>query len=169
MSVATVRFDESNGAGETITNGVTNFNYGNVDTPSMTIDSSSVITAGNNSYTKFWKFEVTAMNGLNQIDSLELYKSAGNYVTGEGIQCNLRTSSYGGAIAYATPTTTTYTDQALATSDPAAANWGIGGALSGTLTAAGKSDYMKSQLQTTGSTPAGSLNQKTFTIKWNEQ
>lgn len=165
---ASVRFDESNGAGETITNGISNMNYGNSDAANLTIDSTTVITAGNNSYTKYWKFEVTAMGGSNQIDTLELYKSAGAYVTGEGIQTDLRTSSYS-APSYATPVTTTYTDQALATSDPAAANWGIATSLAGTLTSTGKSDYMKSQLQTTSSSPPGNVNQKTFTIKYNEQ
>ena len=124
MPVATVRFDESNGAGETITNGVSNFNFGNVDSANITPSASNAITAGNNSYDKYWKFEVTAMNGLNQVDTLEMYKSAGAYVTGEGIQTDLRTSSYA-APAYATPATTTYTNQAMPTSDPAAANWGI--------------------------------------------
>jgi hypothetical protein len=166
---ATVRIDESNGAGETITNGISNMNYGSTDAPNLTIDNTTVIVAGQNSMTKYWKFEVTSMGGSNQIDTLELYKSAGAYVTGEGIQCNLRTSSYGGGATYVTPTQTTYTDQALATADPAAANWGIAGTLAGTIVAPGKSDYMKRQLQTTSSSPPGNVNQKTMTIKWNEQ
>lgn len=166
MPVASFRFDESNGAGETITNGVSTFNYGSADGADLAV-ATNRITAGNNSFTKYWKLEITNMNGLNAVDNLAMYKSAGAYLTGEGIQTDLRTSSYA-APTYATPTASTYTDQTMPTSAPASANWGIATSLTGQLTAAGKSDYVKSQLQTTASTPPGSANQKTFTITWDE-
>lgn len=164
---ATVQINEYNGAGETETTNVANWNYGNTDAPALT-PSSFPITAGQNSFTKYWKLDVTNMGGSNKIDNLQCYKSAGAYVTGEGIQCSLRTSGYSQP-AYATPTTSTYSDQTMPTSDPGAANWGIGGSLSGSITVAGKSDRMKAQLQTTVSTPPGNVNQKTFTIEYDEQ
>lgn len=166
---ATVRWNEYNGAGESATTGISNFNYGNVDSANITPGTSNVITAGNNSFTKFWKFEVTNLGGLNQIDNLQFYKSAGAYVTGEGIQTNLRASSYGGNIAYATPTVTTYTDQVFPVAAPGGSNLGIAGILAGALTLVGLSDRLKTQLQTTGSTPGGSVNQKTFTYTYDEQ
>lgn len=164
---ATVQLNEYNGVGTTETTGISNINFGNSDTPNLT-PSSTPITAGANSYIKYIKFDLTNLSTSNKIDNLQFYKSAGAYVTGEGIQCSLRTSSYA-APSYATPATTTYTDQTMPTSDPGAANWGIATSLSGSLTATGKSDYLKMQLQTTVSTPPGNVNQKTFTIEYDEQ
>jgi hypothetical protein len=164
---ATVEIDEANGAGETLSHNVANWNFGANDEKEV-VPATYPIVAGQNSYTKYWKLHVTAMGGSNKIDNLQVWKSAGAYVTGEGIQCSLRTSSYA-APTYATPTQSTYTDQAMPTADPAAANYGIGGSLSGSLTGAGSSDYLKAQLQTTGSTPPGNVNQKTFTIQYDEQ
>lgn len=163
----TVQIDEYNGAGTTETTNISNLNYGNNDSTGLT-PATYPITAGNNSFTKFIKFDITNFSTSNKVDNLQFYKSAGTYVTGEGIQCSLRTSSYS-APSYATPTITTYTDQTMPVADPGAANWGIATALAGSLTATGKSDYMKSQLQTTGSTPPGNVNQKTFTIEYDEQ
>lgn len=165
--VATVELCESNGAGETVTHNVSNVNYGNVDAPNL-VPASYPITAGENSYIKYLRIHVTAMGGSNKIDNIQIWKSAGAYVTGEGIQTCLRTSGYV-QVTYATPVKTTYTDQAMPTADPASANLGIAGSLTGNLVAAGYSDYWKSQLQTTTSTPAGDVNQKTFTMQYDEQ
>jgi hypothetical protein len=48
---------------------------------------------------------------------------------------------------------------------PATCNLGIAGALTSSLATAGSSDYIVLQLQTTASTPAGNVNQKTFKIE----
>jgi len=45
--------------------------------------------------------------------------------------------------------------QTMPTAEPASANLGIGGSLSGSLTAAGSSDYLVHQLQTDGADTAG--------------
>ncbi len=164
---ASVQLNEYNTVSETETANIATINYGSTDAPDLD-RTVYVITAGQNSYTKYIKLEVTSMGSSNKIDNLQFYKSAGAYVTGEGIQCSLRTSGYVQP-AFATPTQTTYTDQVMPVVDPGAANWGIGTALNGSLTAVGKSDRMKSQLQTTGSTPPGDVNTKTFTIDYDEQ
>lgn len=166
--VATVEIDESNGAGETITDGITNGNYGSVDSANLAV-ATNAVTAGNNSFEKWWKLDFGGT--FNTIDNLQIWKSAGNYVTGEGIDTNLRTSAYGGAESYVTPTETTsvIADQVMPVADPTSANLGISGSLAGSLSSAGKSDYMITQLQTTGATPAGDVNQKTFTFEYDEQ
>jgi hypothetical protein len=57
----------------------------------------------------------------------------------------------------------------LPAADPGAANLGILGSLAGTITAAPDfSDYIKTQLQTTGATPPGNVNQKTMTLEYDE-
>lgn len=166
---ATIEFCESNGAGETITHGVANWNFGSTDAPNV-IPASFPITAGTNSFTKFWRFHVSDMASSNKIDNLQCWKSAGAYVTGEDIQCSLTTTegTYD-ATPYATPTQTTYTAATFPTADPGTANWGIKATLSGYLTVTGYSDYLKAQMATTGSTPPGNVNQKTFTINYDEQ
>jgi len=167
MVEATVELCESNTGGETITHNITNMNYGDDDSPNLT-PATYPIKAGENSFEKWLRLHVTAMGDSNAIDNIQIWKSAGAYVTGEGIQTNLKTSAYT-AETYAAPSKTTYTDQVMPTADPAAANLGIAGSLSGQITAIGYSDYWRSQLQTTVSTPAGDVNQKTFTIQYDEQ
>jgi len=164
---ATVEICESNTVSETITHNVTNLNWGNSDAPNLAY-ASYPVTAGNNAFIKYDRLHVTAMGGSNKIDNTQIFKSAGGYVTGEGIQTCLRTSGYT-AVTYATPVTTTYTDQVMPIADPAAANLGIAGSLAGSLTAIGYTDYWKWQTQTTGSTPPGNTAQKTFTIQYDEQ
>lgn len=70
---------------------------------------------------------------------------------------NARTSSYGGALTYATPVNIAVTgvDQAVPTSEPGSANVGIGGSLSGQLTATGYSDYIGHQFITDAGDTAG--------------
>ena len=54
--------------------------------------------------------------------------------------------------------------------EPASANLGIGGSLSGQVTAApAYSDWGVLQLDVSNLTPAGALNQKTFTFQYDEQ
>ncbi len=165
--VATLLLDESNGAGETETPNVSNCNFGSSDGANLT-PASFPITAGNNSFEKWWKMAFTG--AFTTIDNLKVWKNSGAYVTGEGIDTNARESSYGGAEAYVTPTETTSTiaTEVLPATEPSGANLGIGGSLSGNLGAPGDSDYLIMQLQTTGSTPPGSVNQKSFTFQYDE-
>ncbi len=153
---ATVEICESNGAGETITHNITDSDMGNAD--SATVDPvANPITPGNNTYEKYQRFHVTAMGGSSKIDNLQVWRTgalggAATHLT------NARTSSYGGAITYATPNTTedAASTQTMPTSDPGAANLGIGGSLSGSLTGTGYSDYLNHIIKTNGADTAGS-------------
>lgn len=164
--VATVEICESNGAGETVTHNISNINFGSTDAPNIVV-ATYPINCGSNSYEKYIRVHWTS-GAANKIDNIQIWKSAGNYVTGEDEQTNLKTSSYS-QVSYATPTTTTYTNVTMPTADPTTANLGIAASLSGALTAVGYSDYWKIQMATTGSSPAGDVNQKTFTIQYDEQ
>ena len=166
---ATVEIDEQNGAAPgSPTHNITNLNYGIVDEPNTDYANHPIPVPGN-SMTKYNKLDVTNMGGSNIIDNIRIWKSAGAYLTDEGIQTNLRTSGYAGAASYVDPTTTTYTDQTMPVAEPGTANLGIAGSLSGQLVAAGQSDYWKHQLQAGASTPPGNSNQKTSSIKYDEQ
>lgn len=164
---ATCLIDEYNGVGETETPNITNTNYGSVDSPNLTVSGNEIV-AGQNS---FEKWQVMAFTGtFNTVDNLKIWKNSGAYVTGESIDTNAREASYGGAETYVQPTQTTSTvaTETMPTTEPSGANLGIGGSLGGSLSSAGDSDYLVSQLQTTGSTPAGDVNQKQFTYQWDE-
>lgn len=153
---ATVEICESNGAGETITHNITDSDMGNSD--SATVDPVAYpITPGNRTYAKYQRVHVTAMGGSSKIDNLQVWRTgalggSATHVT------NARTSSYGGAPTYATPVTSAITgaDQTMPTSDPGAANLGIGGSLTGSLTDVGYSDYLIHQIVTNGADTAGS-------------
>lgn len=153
---ATVEICESNGAGETVTHNITDTDMGSTEAANLD-PVANPITPGNRSYAKYQRFHVTAMGGSSKIDNLQVWRTgalggAATHVT------NARTSSYGGAPTYATPVASAITgaDQTMPTSDPGAANLGIGGSLSGSLTATGYSDYLIHQIVTNGADTAGS-------------
>lgn len=153
---ATVEICESNGAGETVTHNVTNVNMGNTDAASLD-PVAYPVTPGSNTYEKFQRIHVTAMGGSSQINNLQVWRTgalggAATHLT------NARTSSYAGAATYGTPDTTELaaSTQTMPSSDPGAANLGIGGSLTGALTATGYSDYLNHIIKTNAADTAGS-------------
>ena len=155
---ATVEIDESNGAGETVTHNITNSNMGSAD-EANTDPVAHPIAPSTRTYIKYQKLHVTAMGGSSKIDNIQIWRT-GSLGTGgtHTHYTNARTSSYGGALSYATPTRSAVTgvDQAMPTSAPGSANLGIGGSLSGSLTATGYSDYLGHQIAVDASATAGS-------------
>ena len=152
---ATVEIDESNGAGETVSHNIANSNMGSTDAKEL-VAATYPITPGNNSYEKFQKIHVTKMGGSSKIDNLKVWRTTalGGSATHK---TNARIAGYVGAEAYHQPIATTSSDaaQAMPTSEPASANLGIGGALAGSLIAAGYSDYLLHQIQTDAGDVAG--------------
>jgi len=169
---ATLEIDESNGAGETVTHGITNSNYGSTDTPDL-VDTTYPITAGQNSFEKWHKMHFTALGGASKVKNLKVWASVATG-TGWTIKTNARESSYGGAQTYGTggPSQTDrsgtygYT-QTMPISTPSGANLGIAGALAGELTGVGSSDYLVIQVQTTGAATTGTSGQ-TNSYQWDE-
>lgn len=153
---ATVEIDEANGAGQTLTHNITNTNMGSVDAVNLDPVANPIIP-GNRTFEKWQKVHVTAMGGSSQIDNLQVWRTgalggAATHLT------NARTTSYGGAPTYATPVSSasSIATQTMPSADPAAANLGIGGSLTGALTATGSSDYLVHQINTNGADTAGS-------------
>jgi hypothetical protein len=163
---ATIQIDESNGAGETQTTNISNTNMGSTDAANLD-PVAYPITPGNNSYEKWQRFHVTNMGGSSKIDNLQVWRT-GSLGANASHKTNARTSSYGGAQTYATPTASasSVATQTMPTSAPGAANLGIGGSLSGSRTTTGYSDYLVMQITTTGSATAGST--KTFSCQYDE-
>lgn len=155
---ATVTIAESNGAGETVTASITNTNMGSNDSVNL----NAVIyplTPNTRSYAKYQRFNVTAMGGASSIGNLKVWRTGALGTGGTHAHVtNARETSYGGAATYAQPVNTAIAgvDQTMPTSEPTGANLGIGGSLSGTLTATGYSDYLIHQLIIDASATAGS-------------
>lgn len=152
---ATVEIDEANGAGETLTHNITNSNMGSTDAAAPDPVANPIVP-GANSYEKWQKVHVTAMGGSSRIDNLKVWRTTALGANATHLT-NARESSYGGAQSYATPTASASTPatQTMPTTEPTGANLGIGGSLTGGLTATGSSDYLVHQIQTTGSATAG--------------
>ena len=154
---ATVEIDERNGApAGTLTHSITNTNMGSAEEVN-TDPVANPVVAGSNTYEKWQQIHVTAMGGSSAIDNLQIWRTGA--LGGAAVHVtNARTSSYGGAETYATPivTNSTLATQTMPSSDPAAANLGIAGSLTGQLTATGSSDYLIHQIQTNVADVAGS-------------
>jgi hypothetical protein len=156
---ATFQFSESNGVTPTVTDGISNLNFGDTDAADL-VAASYPIVAGNNSYEKDIRAKFSGT--FTEISNMKFWKSAGALVTGEAIKADLVTS-------YVQPVKTAST---RATTDVPTTEGTAIAVLSAagttTITAAGYTRYLCLQLQTTGSTPAGAVNQKTFTFQYDE-
>jgi len=139
----------------------TNLNMGSTVAANLS-PSTYPITAGNYSYEKWIK--VNFSGSFTRIENIKFWKSAGDYVTGEVINFT------GQVTSYATPTdsASSYATSAVPTSEPGSANVGIGGSLSGSLTAAGSSDFIVLQASISSSASSGAVNTKTFTLSYDE-
>jgi hypothetical protein len=154
---ATVEVDEFNGASAgTVTHNPANSNMGSTDAAALD-PNANPLTPGTNSFEKYQKIHVTAMGGSSLIQNLKVWRTgalggAATHLT------NARTASYGGAATAATPTasTSSVATQTMPTSTPASANLGIGGALAGSLSATGSSDFLVHQIQSNAADTAGS-------------
>jgi len=139
----------------------TNLNFGSTLDANLA-PSTYPITAGTYSYEKW--IVANFSGSFTRIENIQFWKSAGAYVTGEKIAWT------GQQTEYATPTTdaSTYATAAVPTADPGTANVSIGGSLSGSLTTTGNSDFIILQTSVTVAASAGAVNQKTFTLQYDE-
>ena len=154
---ANVEVDEANGAGQTLSHDVDNSNMGAADSPDL-VAVDNPITPGTRTYIKYQKLHITDMGGSSKINNIRVWRDgalggAASHVT------NARTSSYAGALAYATPVRTAVAtvDQEMPAAEPGSANLGIGGALDGELTDVGTSDYLGHQIIADNADVAGSI------------
>jgi hypothetical protein len=115
------------------------------------------VVPGANTYEKFQKIHVSSIGTSSKIDNLKVWRTGA--LGGSAVHLtNARLTSYAGAATFATPvkTDSSIATQTMPSSVPATANLGIGGSLTGALTAAGSSDYLVHQIQTDAGDVAGS-------------
>jgi len=174
---ATVQLAEQNGpsAAPTEDLDIDNINMGSTDAAELTPSSYPITAeADGHAYEKWLRVYVPDLGGSSVIDNIKIWLSSlgGGWKTGEGMSTNMRESGYSAA-TYPTggpvDTDSSDADQTMPESEPSGPNIGIGGSLGGQITSAPSySDWIVLQLDVTASTPAGSLNQKTFTIQYDE-
>jgi hypothetical protein len=153
---ATVLINEYNTVGETKEANISNTNMGSADSPNLDAVANPVVP-GENTFEKYQKLEVTNLGGSSKIDNIKIWRTGA--LGGSAIhETNARESVYGGAESFVTPTATTSTvaTETMPASEPSGANLGIGGSLTGSLTATGESDYLVHQIQTDSGDVAGS-------------
>ena len=162
---ANFTWDESNLVGEVIEVGITNLNFGSVDSPNL-VPVTNPIVAGQNSFDKYVK---GAFSGsFTRVDNFKFWKASGSYVTAEGC-------SFSGSVTYVQPTQALNGDPAVPTSEPTDPNVGIHHDIFGYIDGPAdngyskKTDYMRLQLQTGVTTPGGPVNQKTLVLQYDEQ
>lgn len=159
---ATVSIAESNGAGETVTASITNSKMGSTD--AVNLDNTAYpIVPTENSYEKWQRLNVTNMGGSTSISAIKVWRT-GSLTGSDAHVTNARETTYGGAETYATPvaTASSVATQTMPSSEPTGANLGIGGSLSGSLTATGYSDYLVHQLQIDTATTTGATGTMNF-------
>lgn len=174
---ATFDWDEANGAGQTFTHSRTECNWKNID-DSTTTYSSSPITAGNNSYDKWQAGHLSGT--FNQISNGFYDHTAGALGTGLTLKGAPTMTADGNKLTYATPSTTA---NANLTKDLTTVNgsfpsgapvvWFGATSPTGTKTASTTSNpawtnYLTTQLQTTGAAAAGDTATVTITLRYDE-
>lgn len=160
---AMVQIDESNGAGETVTNNISTGNYrGANDSPNLADPLDDPINVNANSYEK-WHRARWASGTASRLDTFRHYKSDGAVVA----NTTHVTSADAGTPSnptYATPTTATSTValNAIPTADPG--NQQIAGQLNATGERTG---YVVTQVQVGASATVGDLDGE-ITWAWRE-
>jgi hypothetical protein len=163
---ATFAFSESNGAGQVVHDGIANINFGSNDSYDL-VPATYPITRGTNSFCKYIRGKFTG--SWTEISNMKFWKSNGEYKTDESI-------SAGFNVTYATPTqddqrVTGIGDTAVPTSEPSQNVNSFEGASTivyGATGVSGYTGYIRLQTQTLVTTPSGVVNQKQFTLQFDE-
>lgn len=173
---ATFEWDEANGVGETVTHNVLNVNWKNQDSSTDNY-ASFPITAGNNSFEK-WQYGHFS-GTYNQILNGLFAHTAGAFGTGITLKGPPTMTADGNRLAYATPSTTANASLTTNMTSVIAIGSGVavwfgptGPATSGkaasTTSNPAYTNYLTTQLQTTGATAPGDTATATLTLQYDE-
>lgn len=160
--VSSFLLKESNGVTGTTTT-ATNLNFGSIDSYNI-VATNYPIKVDTNSYEKYVRGYFSG--DFTKIYNVYFWKSAGDYVVGEAIKYK---GDIGGTYIQPVNTTSVQATTAIPVSTPGSPNVTIGSSLSGSLTAAGYTDYIVLQKQIADTATPGRTNTLTFTMQWDEQ
>jgi len=175
---ATVDIAETNGpsASSVETLDISNVNFGSDDSAELTPATYPITAqADGHAFEKWLRLHISLIGTSTQLDNMKIWLSAlgGGWKTDEGMSTTCRESGYvnptypgGGPVE----TDSSVAGQVMPETEPSGPNIGIGGSLAGQITGDNEySDFGVFQLDVSASTPAGGVNQKTFTFQWDEQ
>lgn len=174
VTVTWVEFNGTTAAAGQGTGLATNLNFGSIDSIDLTT-ASNPIAAGSNSYVKYWKAQWSG--SFSTISNAKLYKSAGDYLTGESIKFSGTYAKSGAPSQTTLPAVGANAVPVIPTSLPGSNNIGLPNYPNTTLTLAGyysspgyasgaRTSMMAFQLQTTSGVAAGPVNQKTVSLTY---
>ncbi len=152
---ASVEVDEVNGAGLVLSHGILNTHHGSVD--AINLDPvANPVPAGANGYEKWQRLHLAGLGGSSVVRYLHFWSGTAR-PAGLTFQFNghVTQATYDGSKKTAAEqpgTGATKTPNSVPTTSPASANIGIGGQLTGTLSAPGSTDYVVSQMRVAGGT-----------------
>lgn len=144
------QWSESNTSSETVTDGITNSNWGSVDLPNLSAASGSLLP-GNRSYEKWQRVKFTGFAG-ELVDNFRVFLSTGSFSGDDKLYTNAITADPandtfpGGGPTTGSSITGT---NVMAESDPGAAN------VAGSRTTDGYSNYFVHQLFVAAGTVQG--------------
>ena len=155
---ATHQFSESNGA-EVVHNGIANLNIGSNDSYELNT-TTYPISRSNASFEKYLRC-LFGGTGWTEISNMKFWRSdVLGYKTGETLKAAAN-------VAFATPSVTPNADSNIPLNE--GASLAIQSAAgTATITVPGYTKYIRLQLHTTGSTPSGSVFQKTLCFQYDE-
>ena len=138
--------------------GIANLNLGSNDSYELNT-TTYPITRGQSSFEKYLRCKFS--DTFTEISNMKFWRSdVLGYKTGETLKAAAN-------VAFATPSATPNADSDIPLNEGASlAIQSAAGTT--TITALGYTKYMRLQLQTTGSTPSGSVFQKTMTFQYDE-
>ena len=142
-----------------VTDAISNINFGNADNSNLSPVADYPITAGENSYEKYNRAKFSGT--FTKIENMKLWKSVGDYKTGETIAYRLVTT-------YAQPVTSDMGGTTIPITEGAAVVIHEADGTTLYIDSPGYTEYFVTQLKTSGSTPAGAVNSKTFKFQYDE-
>jgi len=163
---ASVRWNEYNGAGATETTGITNVNAGSVDSPNLD-PAANPVKVGEHAYDKWHKIDFFG-GTFNKVSNFKFWRSdsgggdGASLPTGITVKGEVGTPG-GGDLTFSQPATS-----AIAASDVPNTEAGALSVGPSELTATGKSHYIHTQVQSTGSAPTGET-QFWYTFRYDEE
>jgi hypothetical protein len=155
-----IEIDQSNNSsGEVVTDGIAELHAASADVAVADIVANP-LTAGTPAYELWLRWHVTGLGGAAAVSSFKAWAAAPPAEHSFHFNGHIDQTTYDAAnhkqTTFAVPaTSTTRTPETLPTSEPASPNIGIGGSLTGQLTAPGRSDYYLLQVRPTALAVSG--------------
>ena len=151
------QFSESNLLGEVETIPVANLNLGSNDSAELNTTTYPIVR-GDASFEKYFRCKFTDV--FTEISNMKFWKSVGGYGAGEALKAAAN-------VAYVQPSATPNADSNIPESEGASLAIQSAAGTS-TIVAPGYTKYIRLQLRSTGSTPRGSVAQKTMIFQFDE-